>query len=65
MFGVSCLHSVCLGGEPAALNSVLNWLNSGLSLLLVCTGVCKSLATWETGPPVGVAKEGDGPASCL
>lgn len=40
-----------------------HWLNSGPSLLLMCTGVCKSLATWGTGPPVGVAEEGDGQAA--
>lgn len=57
MFAVSCLHSVLVESQQ-------HWLNSGPSLLLVCRGVCKSLATWESGPPVHVAEEGNGPACC-
>lgn len=41
------------------MESQQHWLNSGPSLFLVCTGVCKSLATWETGPPVGLGEEGE------
>lgn len=56
-----CLVSVAFT-LSVSVESQQHWLNSGPSLLLVCTGVCKSLATWETGFPVGVAEEGDGPA---
>lgn len=64
---LSCLDFGCLGGEPAVLPCVgsTDRLNAEPCVLLGCAELCRSLAMWETGPPVGVAEEGDGPGCCL